>query len=424
MSDLKIIGNNYEKKDILSKALGTAKFAADMNMDNMLYGAVKRSEIAAAILKNIDTSKAKALPGVAAVLTYKDIPGGNRVGIILKDEPVLVDDEIRRIGDALAIVAAETKEIAEEALKLIEVEYEELEPILTIEDALKEDSHKIHNNSNILQDKHLNKGDVDKAFEECDVIVENTFKTGYYEHMYIETEAGIAKYEDGIMTVWCSTQNPHFDRGEVARMLGMPLNRVRVIQTTTGAGFGGKLDISTQCHTALLSYYTGRPVKIVFSREDSMVVSSKRHPMTMWLKTGAKKDGTILALDAVLTSDTGAYASYGPAVITRAMTHITGPYEVPNVRVRGTFVYTNNPMAGAFRGFGVPQAAVAHEGQMDMLAEKLGISSAEIRLKNALRVGSYTATNQKLLDSIGISETITKALQKANEVIFNDGEVK
>lgn len=420
MADLNIIGKSFGKKDSLNKVLGKAQFAADIDMDNMLYCAVLRSKVASAILKNIDTSKAKALPGVASVLTYKDIPGGNRIGIILKDEPVLVDDEIRRKGDALAIVAAETKEIAEEALKLISVEYEELDPIFNFDDALKEDAHKIHGDSNILQDKNLNKGNVDEAFKECDVIVENTFKTGSYAHMYIEPEAGIAKYEDGIMNIWCSTQNPHFDRGEVARMLALPQSRVRVIQATTGGGFGGKLDISVQCHIALLAYYTGRPVKLVVDREVSMKVSSKRHPMTMKLKTGAKKDGIILALDAYLTSDSGAYASYGPAVITRAMTHITGPYEVPNVRVRAVFAYTNSPMCGAFRGFGVPQAAIAHEGQMDILAEKLGMSPIEIRLKNALRVGGYTPTNQLLTDSIGIVETIEKAVKKAEEVIYND----
>ncbi|MBP1925889.1 CO/xanthine dehydrogenase Mo-binding subunit [Sedimentibacter acidaminivorans] len=424
MGNFNIIGKSVEKKDSLSKVLGTAQFAADIEFENMLYGAVKRSEVPSAILKNVDVSKAKALPGVVSVLTYKDITGGNRIGIIIKDEPVLVDDNIRRIGDALAIVAAETKEIAEEALKLIEVEYEELEPILSIEDALKEESRKVHGKTNVLQEKHLIKGDVDEAFKECDIIVENTYKTNYVAHMFIEPEAGVAKYENGIMSVWCSTQNPHFDRGEVARTLNMPQNKVRVIQAVTGGGFGGKLDISVQCHIALLSYYTGRPVKIVTNREDSMKVSSKRHPIEMKVKTGAKKDGTILAYEAKLTSDTGAYASYGPAVVARAMTHISGPYRIPNVRIDATFVYTNNPMAGAYRGFGVPQAAIAHEGQMDALAEKIGMSPIEIRLKNALRVGDCTPTNQKLNDSIGIVETIEKAVEKSKEVIFNEGEVK
>ncbi len=424
MEKFNIIGKSVEKKDSLSKVLGTALFSADIELENMLFGAVKRSTVASAILKNIDTSKAKALPGVAAVLTYKDIPGDNRVGIIFKDEPILVDDQIRRIGDALAIVAAETKEIAEEALDLIEVEYEELEPIFTIEDALKEDSHKIHGDSNVLQTKNLVRGDVEEAFKKCDVIVEETYKTNYFAHMFIEPEAGVAKYENGIVTFWSSTQNPHFDRGEVARMLKFPQSRVRSIQAVTGGGFGGKLDISVQCHAALLAYYTGRPVKFVRDREESMLVSSKRHPMTMTLKSGATKEGKILALEAHITGDTGAYASYGPAVIARAMTHLTGPYEVPNVKMTATFTYTNNPMAGAFRGFGVPQAAIAHEGQMDLLAKELGMDPIELRLKNALKVGSATPTGQILTDGVGIVETIEKAVEKAKEVIFTEGEVK
>ena len=421
---LDIVGKSVEKKDALSKVLGTALYSADMELENMLYGAVKRSTVASAILKGIDTSKAKALPGVVSVLTAKDIPGDNRVGIIFKDEPVLVDDEIRRIGDALAIVAAETKEIAEQALDLIEVDYEELEGIFTIEDALKEGVHPIHGTSNILQTKDLIFGNAEEAFKQCDVIVENTYNTSYVAHMFIEPEAGLAKYEDGVLTFWSSTQNPHFDRGEVARMLKLPQSRVRSIQATTGGGFGGKLDISVQCHASLLAYHTGRPVKFTRNREESMVASSKRHPMTMTVKTGATKDGKLLAMEAHIIGDTGAYASYGPAVIARAMTHITGPYEIPNVKIKATFAYTNNPMAGAFRGFGVPQVAVAHEGQIDALAEKLGMSSFELRLKNALRVGSVTSTNQKLLDSVGIVETLEKAMEKAKEVIFKEGEVK
>lgn len=195
MDKYNVIGKDHVKKDTLDKVLGKALFSADIKLDNMLYGAVKRSEIPSAYLKNVNIEKAKALPGVVAVLTAKDIPGDNRIGIIIKDEPVLVDDKIRRIGDAIALVAAETKKIAEEAVKLIEVEYEEITPIFTIEDALKEDSPKIHGDSNLLQRKTLIHGDVDEAFKQCDVIIENTYKTNYVAHMFIEPEAGAATYE-------------------------------------------------------------------------------------------------------------------------------------------------------------------------------------------------------------------------------------
>lgn len=416
MSNFNVIGKSVLKKDAVKKVTGEAIFANDIYMENMLYGKVLRSKFPHAIIKNIDTKEAKNLPGVKAVLTSKDIPGANNIGIIIKDEPILVDSKVARVGDPIALVAAETSDIAKKALKLIKVDYEELPVVADVYEAMKEDSAKVHGDSNILSVKTLLKGDVDKAFEECEYTIENQYLTPKIAHAFIEPESGIAKYEDGILTFWASTQNPHFDRGEVARMLNLPKSKVRGIQTVTGGGFGGKLDISTQCHTALLAYYTGRPVKITYTRKESMIVSSKRHPILIKYKTGANSEGKLLALDAELLIDTGAYASYGPAVLTRAMVHATGPYEIPNVRIKGTLVYTNNPMCGAMRGFGAPQVAIAYETQMDMLAEKLGISPWEIRLRNIFKPGSYTANNQKLDCSVGIEKTIIAAKKKAEEI--------
>lgn len=412
-----IIGNSEIKKDALDKVLGKAIYAADMKLDNMLYAGIKRSEVPSAKVLNINIERAIKLPGVAAVLTYKDIPGGNLIGIINKDEPILVSDKIRRVGDALAIVVAENMKIVEEAISLIEVEIEEIKGIFTIEDALKEDSPKIHGDSNVLAKRFLNRGDVEAAFEKCDIIVENEYYTPQINHAFIEPEATIAKYEGGIVTFWSSTQNPHYDRGEVAKMLGIGQNRVRSIQAVTGGGFGGKLDISTQCHACLAAYYTKRPIKLVRSRKESMIVSSKRHEHFMKFKTGATKNGKILATDVELLEDTGAYGSYGLAVITRAVVHAQGPYDIPNVRVKATMVYTNNPMAGAMRGFGVPQVAVGHEGQMDILANKLGMDPIEFRMMNCFKVGSVTGTGQRLNDSVGIYETLEKAAEKANELM-------
>jgi CO/xanthine dehydrogenase Mo-binding subunit len=263
----------------------------------------------------------------------------------------------------------------------------------------------------------LNRGDVEAAFEKCDIIVENEYYTPQINHAFIEPEATIAKYEGGIVTFWSSTQNPHYDRGEVAKMLGIGQNRVRSIQAVTGGGFGGKLDISTQCHACLAAYYTKRPIKLVRSRKESMIVSSKRHEHFMKFKTGATKNGKILATDVELLEDTGAYGSYGLAVITRAVVHAQGPYDIPNVRVKATMVYTNNPMAGAMRGFGVPQVAVGHEGQMDILANKLGMDPIKFRMMNCFKVGSVTGTGQRLNDSVGIYETLEKAAEKANELM-------
>lgn len=419
MEAFSIIGQNVEKKDGIPKVTGQAVFAADMRIDGMLHAKVLRSRVAHATLNAIDVTEALKLPGVAAVLTGKDIPGSNRIGIILKDEPVLVDDKIRRIGDALAVVAAQTPEIAEQALSLIRVDYTPLPVLTSVRDAMREEHVFVHGTTNILNSRKLIKGDVDAAFPLCDVIVEKDYHTNYFAHMFIEPEAGVSNYENGILTVWASTQNPHFDRGEVARMLGLPQSKVRVVQAATGGGFGGKLDISTQCLLGLLTYHTKKPVKLVYSREESMEVSSKRHPHWMTFRTGADKNGKLLAMEAELLEDSGAYASYAPAVITRAMVHATGPYEIPNVRVIANMVYTNNPMAGAFRGFGVPQVAVAHEQQMDILAERLGLSPIEIRKINALKKGSYTSTMQKLESGVGFTQTLEKAEQKAAEVIKN-----
>ncbi|MBR0172423.1 MAG: xanthine dehydrogenase family protein [Lachnospiraceae bacterium] len=412
-----IMGKSYEKKDARDKALGLARFAGDLSFPHMLYGGVFRSTIAHGVIKKFDASAALKIDGVVCVLTSKDIPGKNRIGIILKDEPVLVDDKIRRQGDAIAVVAAETPEKVREALDAIKIEYTEYEAVLTMERAAEEDSPKIHGDTNVHQTRHLEHGNVDEAFKKCDVIVENDYESPMLSHMFIEPDAGICTYEDGKVTMYCSTQNPHYDRGEVAGMLGLPLNRVSNIQAATGGGFGGKLDISVQCHMALLAYHTGRPVKMVRTREESTAVSSKRHPFKMHYKTGATKDGKVLACEATLYSDTGAYASYGPAVITRACVHAAGPYEIPNIRVDSVFYYTNNPMSGAFRGFGVPQISIGHEGQMNALAKALNMDPIEIRIINAHKEGSVTSTDQVLDAGAGLVQCLEAVKKKAAEVL-------
>jgi len=298
------------------------------------------------------------------------------------------------------------------------VEYDELEAISSFERAMEEDSPKVHGDTNVNVKKHLEYGNVDEAWDKCDVIIENTYSTHILSHMFIEPDAGIAFLDDkGIMNVIVSTQNAHYDRNEVAAMLGVPMNSVRVQQAATGGGFGGKLDISVQLHCALMAWHTKRPVKMVRGRAESTMVSSKRHPMTMKCKTGATKEGKLLAVECVMTCDAGAYSSYAPAVIGRAPVHIVGPYDCPNVRCDATFVYSNNPMCGAFRGFGVPQASVCHEGQMNALAKALNMDPIELRLLNAHRVGSKIPTGQELTESVGFVDTLTQARDKALEVM-------
>ncbi len=415
--EFSVIGKSVVKKDAVEKALGHSQFAADLKMPGTVHAGVFRSSIVHGYIKKLDIAKAQAIPGVLAVLTHKDVPGRNRIGIVFKDEPVLVDEKIRRFGDAIAIVAAETEDLVKEALEAIEVEYEEIPGVFSVEEAAKEDAPKIHGESNIHLQRHLEHGNVDEAFKECDIIIENDYESHLLSHMFIEPEAGLAYYDNDILTMICSTQNPHYDRSEVAAVLGMPYNRVHSVQATTGGGFGGKLDIGVQCHIALLAYHTGRPVRMVRSRRESTLLSSKRHPMKMHYKTGATKDGKILATEVTILGDTGAYASYGAAVITRASVHAAGPYEIPNIRVDATFYFTNNPMAGAFRGFGVPQVAAAHEGQMNALAKALNMDPIDLRILNAHRPGSVSSTGQVLDKDVEFIKCLEEVRKKADEVL-------
>ena len=412
MAELSVVGKSVIRNDALDKVLGKTRYSADIKMPNMLHAKVLRSTVAHAFVKKIDVSQAAALPGVHAVLTAKDVPGLNGHGIIFKDEPVLISDKIRKIGDGLALVAAETEDIAQQALKLIEVELEEIPGVFDAVQAMHEDVPKVHGDSNILALRKILRGNVDEVFETADIVVENEYVTQVQEHAYIEPEAGIAYMEDDIVVVKASTQNTHFDCREIARNLALPQSRIRMIQAPTGGGFGGKLDISVQIYLALLALKTRRPVKLVYSREESIITSSKRHPCVIKYKTAADKTGKLLAVDVHAVADTGAYSSYGPAPVTRLAVHAAGPYEVPNVRIYAYTVYTNNPTAGAMRGFGVPQIAFAYEQQMDMLAEKVGISPLEIRLRNTLKNGSLTSTGQVMDVKGSIGDTLVPAYEK------------
>lgn len=419
MSQYRVVGHSVKKVDAVNKVLGKAQFAADIHFEGMLYIKVLRSHVPHGILKAIDVSAAAALPGVAAVLTGRDVPGPNSSGMIVKDEPVIVkvNEKIRKIGDPLAIIATESEILAEKALALIGVEIEELAPVFDPVAAMADGAPRLYADGNILSVRKIRRGDAAAAFTECAVVVEHEYRTQMVEHGYIEPEAGVAKLDGDVLTIWVSTQNPHFDAREVARNLKLGLDKVRVVQAVTGGGFGGKLDISVQIHLGLMAVKTRRPVKFVYSRTESIINSAKRHPCIIKMKTGADAAGKLLAMECNIIGDTGAYASYGPGTLTRTAVHATGPYEIPNVIIDAYTVYTNNPTAGAMRGFGVPQVAFAHESQMDMLAEKLGISPLAIRLKNALRPGSVTATGATLEQSVGIVPTLEKTADAAGKLI-------
>ena len=390
------------------KAAGKLKYPSDIYLENMLWGVVVRSKYPHAVIKRIDTTKAENFPGVVKVLTWRDIPGENGFGIVVHDQPALCKDKVRYVGDAVALIAAETREIAEKARELVEIDYEPLpvvkDPIL----AMSEDSPKVHEKGNIHLHTVINKGDIDKGFGEADLIIENEYRTGRQEHAYLETESGVAYYDEDtdLLTVWCGGQYAFRDQIQIARVLALDPRKVRVIANPLGGGFGGKDEITTQIHLALLTYYTKRPVKMVISREESMIFSWKRHPMILRYKTGVKKDGTLVANEVYIYADTGAYASLGGPVVNLAVEHSCGPYRIPNTHIEGFCIYTNNGVAGAFRGFGVNQVTFAMESQMDEIARKLNMDPVELRRKNILKRGEETGIGSVIETSMGLKEIL------------------
>jgi CO/xanthine dehydrogenase Mo-binding subunit len=419
------VGVGVPRVDALEKVLGEAKFGADLYTKEPLHLKVVRSSKHHAKIISIEIGEALRVEGIEKIFTAKDIPGKNLTGIIIKDQPVLASDRVRYIGDPVALVAAKTIEASEEAVRKVNVIYEELPFVNNPEEALKPYAPLIHESGNLLLEFNVIKGDVQAGFKEAEIIIEEIYKTTWVEHAYIEPDAGISYLDEkGRITIICPTQNVHYDQREVASVLSLPLDKVRIIQSATGGGFGGRLDITVQSLLALAVFHLKRPVKIDYSREEVFQVTSKRHPLRIHYKSGARRDGTLTSVEVDIFGDTGAYASFGTAVGTRSAIHATGPYEVPNVKVRSRMVYTNNPWSGAMRGFGIPQMAFAHESQMDLLASALKIDPIDIRLKNVLHAGSETATGQTLMASVGIGETLKKVREWWDHIVFSKGDSK
>ena len=403
------VGKRIIRPDAEGKVLGKAVYPDDLEFEDMVYAGVKRSTIAYGKVKNIDSSALETMKGVIKVIDYSMIPGAISHGVVFKDIPTLVKEDIKRAGDAIVLVVAETKAILKEALEKINITYEEKKGVFTIEDALSEGAPIIGDGSNILYDLKIKKGDVEEGFKEAEFIVEDTYCTQLVEHAFLQPEVAVARVnEEGDMEVYVATQYPHYDREEVARCLGFKEEDVTIYNMTIGGAFGAREDINPQCHAAIAAFLTGRPVKVVYSREESTISHSKRHPMQIYLKTGARKDGSLCAMKARIYGDTGAYASWGMNVLRKAGVHITGPYNIDNVDIRTRAVYTNNPYAGAMRGFGATQVPIATEQQMDILAKKLGFHPLQFRYINAFKVGDKTANGQVLHSSVGIKECIMK----------------
>ncbi|MFD1888478.1 xanthine dehydrogenase subunit D [Paenibacillus wenxiniae] len=372
-----------KRRDGKEKVTGELRYLTDMTAEGMLYARVLRSIHPHARIVSLDASAAEACTGVVAVITHLDVPGLNRFGIATPDQPALCEDRVRYIGDAIAAVAAETPELAEYALSLIRVEYEVLETITDPLRALEEDAPQLHPEGNVLHRTSVKQGHADEAFAECAHIVRETYRTPRQMHAYMETEGGLfVPEEDGRLTVYAPTQHGYKDRMQIARILGWEEERIRVVSSPIGGSFGGKDELNVQPYGSLLALKTGRPVKLHNSRKESVRAGLKRHPMTIEMETGIDTNGRLLAHRVRIVADTGAYATLGAPVLNFATEHAMGPYRIAHVDIEGISVYTNNGVSGEFRGFGGNQAIFAMEGQMDRLAETIGMDPWEFRMLN------------------------------------------
>jgi aldehyde oxidoreductase len=399
------IGQPVTRKDALEKATGATLYAADLTVDGCAYIKILRSPHHHAKILNIDKAEAEAIPGVLAVLTGEDVKGTNILKMAGDDQPILCKDKVRFIGDPVAAVVAISEEMASHALKKIEVTYEPLEPVLTPEEALKE-TIKVHDDRpNLFFEQPIIHGDAGKGFSESEVAIERTYTTQTVEHAYLENDSGVAfVHENGQLVILSPSQNIHAHRKTIAEALGLNVEKVRVIQTPMGGAFGGKLDVSVGGILGLAALKLKRPMKLVYTRSETFAATPKRHPFFMKVKVGAKKDGTLMALDFDLTADGGAYKSFSNSVTQRGLIHSQGPYRFPNAHVYGKAVYTNTAFKGAMRGFGVPQVAFAIESILDELASELKIDPLAIRVKNGFVKGDTTICGQLLDHPIGFQE--------------------
>lgn len=401
------IGCSIPRADGEAKVTGAEKYATDHYGDGLLWAGVRRAWIPHGRIRRLDTDQAKNLPGVIAILTGRDVPGTNRQGIVHKDQPVLCIDKVRHCGDPVALVLAEDRTVLAQALALITVDIESLPGIFSIDDALQPDApliHEEHRDGNVLLAAIVDKGNAEEAFSECDVILEETFTVPFVAHAFLETENGIAWQEpDGKIVLVVSTQAPFRDRFEISHALGIPMDQLRIIGPYLGGGFGGKDGATVQCLLVLAAIHAGgRRVKMWWTREESMAAGFKRHAVRMEYRLGAGSDGTLHALKCRLYYDTGAYAHLGGEVMALGMEHASGPYRIPHTLIEGWCVYTNNPVAGAMRGFGVAQVSFAFEGMMDRLAEKLRMDPLALRMKNALQRGDQNGAGITMTHSTGI----------------------
>jgi CO/xanthine dehydrogenase Mo-binding subunit len=417
------VGQSAPRAGAAARVTGLPIFAADLSFPDMVHGKLVLSEHPHAEVLAVDASAALASPGVLAVLTAADVPGRNAFGLLVPHQPVLAGDRVRHLGDPVAVVFAETEREAEAATAGVRVTYRPLPAVFTPEAALADGAPRLHEEDgpggqpNVMHRVEVRKGDVAEAFRRADVIVEDVYTTPMVEHAYLEPEAAVAvPGPGGSVTVWTGSQGSYAFRQMIAASLALPDEKVRVIFTPTGGAFGGKEEPTVQIHCALGAVRLGRPVRMVLSREESIRISTKRHAERIHMRHGATRDGRLVAMEARIVADTGAYASLGQPVVFRSAVVAAGPYDIPNVSAVSIGVYTNNPVAGAFRGFGSTQVAFASEVQMDKLARRLGLDPIEFRRRNALAEGKETITGQILGPGTSYLETLEAVAGKVEEL--------
>ncbi len=403
-----LLGESMHRVDARDKTLGTAIFADDVYYDNMIYGSALRSKFPRAKVLSIDITEALKIDGVVTILTADDLDGNQKIGHLKKDWDVLIPTGgiTHYLGDAVALVAGKTRECVDKAKKAIIVEYEELPAVFSPEDALKENAPLVHRDGNILSTEHLARGNADEVIKNSKYKVTTHYSVPFTDHAFMEVECAVALPEDDGVHIISGDQGIYQTQKECAEATGLPIEKVRVSAAMVGGGFGGKEDMSVQHHAAILAMKTGLPVKVKLSRDESLLVHPKRHAMEMDFTTACDENGNLTAMKARIVSDTGAYASLGGPVLQRACTHAAGPYNYQVIDIFGQAVYTNNPPAGAFRGFGVTQSCFATEQNLNQLAEMVGISPFEIRYRNALKPDDILPNGQIADKSTALLETL------------------
>lgn len=416
-----VIGQSPTHHDFVNKVRGTLLYAADWSVPGLVHGKLVRADTAPARIVSVDTSAAERLEGVVAVLTAADVPHNEVVehasgglGELTVGQPVLASDRVRYVGEPIAVVAAVDEETAAEAADLIEIIYESLPGVYDPESALEPDAPLVHDEGNTLVNWRLERGDLETAFVEADVIVEDTYRSQHVEHAYLETEVGVGWVENDVVTLRISTQVIEH-AVELAAILGLPTSQVRVIASYMGGGFGGKEDMTVEPYIALLVWRTRRPVRMVWSRQESIVASTKRHPFVMHYRTAATKEGRILAMDVDIIGDAGAYPCLSARVLFAGAALSTGPYRVPVVRARSRAMFTNNVPASAFRGFGAMQVVFAYESQLDALAARLGLGRETVRDINHIEKGDLTAAGEPVTTAVAVRETRERAWELLGE---------